>query len=171
MWRKILTILVGVVLVVVVFQIFFRYKVLQHDRHFYRYDRLTGQLSYVGHEVEAEDSSVRAVELVKYLPSNKGLMSQDIQKQFSKIHGDITFMGWKAVRVENNLYLVSCTFLQNNKEKGWWWEVSLDMNIARPIVVPDFTVDQFLDFPEATIDSSLLNRTVDKELAAKYKLK
>ncbi len=168
MWRISLIVVVIMVGLLLLFQFFFRYKIFNNDGKFYRYDRLSGRFSHLVTETSIKEPSERVIDLVKKSPYRKGYVEYEIQKELQKLTGNIKYNGWKANKIDNNTYLVSCTFVEANQEKGWWWEVDFRMEIARPIIEAE---TPSLDIRELNaLIPNPQGKVLDYDLAKKYKL-
>jgi len=57
-----------------------------------------------------------------------------IRGQMSKVKGDLRIVGWKALKTDNDTYLVTYTYEHGVATQGWPFEVKLSANVVRYVI-------------------------------------
>jgi len=112
----------------------------------YKIDRKTGQTWAIygerEHLVERTDSSIerkspkeKAIELAKKSSALGGYgVEATIQQWMEQKKGDLRIIGWKAQKINDQIYLVSYTFNEDSGPRGYFFEVNLVGGIVRNVL-------------------------------------
>ncbi|MBT6053014.1 MAG: hypothetical protein HOG49_39945 [Candidatus Scalindua sp.] len=105
----------------------------------------------------------KVIDKVKFFrPTKKSWQTNvKIKKFLEHKKGDFKIIGWKVKLIEENVYLVSFTYEENEKTYGWFFEVKSILGIVR-----DISSDQELMKKFNVVDKSIFTEDDDAELTA-----
>jgi hypothetical protein len=139
------------------------YAFLQHDRYSilllqkdsvfikaYKIDWNTGKVWWIGQDesdLVNDRSSIpkvvlppekRAIELARYssLPGTTETADASIKKSLETSKGRLKIYGWKAQKIDDQIYLVEYLLAEGpaSNTVGWVFEVNLEAQIVRPVI-------------------------------------